>query len=304
MRTRSTRQTIFALATAALALCACKSKGVDMSRGGTELAYELKGGKTGEAALAEARKLALARLGALKVPAKAIIDGERLRVQIPKSVDAASLKRAKTALGLVGRFEVREVDDGASLRAIGPDIPEDAGARILQDNWTDHAGANRGAFTVVSASAQVARKVLETAGYKPGDLALLPERPLDPTQVRMYTVRAVALSNESIKSVSTPRDAYLPPEISIAFNESGSKAYEELTRKNLGRKIAFVVDDEILETAAVLAPVSVGKASISQPWTGTKEQQRRQAEVYAAAIKFGPMPAKLDLVEEREVARR
>lgn len=301
---RSTRQTIVALAATALALCACKSKGVDMSRGGTELAYELKGGKTGEAALGEARKLALARLQALKVPAKAIIDGERLRVQIPKSVEAASIERAKTALGLVGRFEVREVDDGASLRVLGPDLPEDCGARIVQDNWTDHTGANRGAFTVVSASAQVARKVLETAGFKPGEMDLLVERPLDPTQVRLYVVRAAALANDLVKSVGTPRDAYLPPEVAVAFNESGTKAYEELTRKSLGRKIAFVVDDEILETAAVLAPVSVGKASISQPWTGTKEQQRRQAEVYAAAIRFGPMPARLELVEEREVGGR
>lgn len=283
-------------------LAACKGNEADLSKGGTELDFSLAGA-SGEQAMLGARAKAVARLSRLKIPARVQVNGERLRVQIPKSVDAASIERAKKALAIRGLFEIREVDEGGSLRAIGSSLPEGSGARIVQDTWTDHRGLNQGAFTVVADTEELARKALTSVSFKPTEgTELLRERPFEGSQVRLYSLRAAALGNDSLKSVRTPYDAYLPPEASLTFTEAGSKAYQELTSKALGRKIAFVVDGEVLETAAVLAPVSLGKASITQPWTGSREERQRQAEVLAAALESGPMPGTPKLEEERPIA--
>jgi hypothetical protein len=312
MTHRSWPATGLCAAALCVAFMACKRDGVDLSAGGTELVYrpalsgEADDARAGEV-LTEARRVVLARLKELKVPAAALVEGRELKVRLARDVAAEQLPELGRLLGIRGRLELREIDHGAAIRALAGKLPPEAGVRIEQDAWTGANGSPRGAFTLVGQSeASVRGALAAVADFElPEGVELLAERPLVPDLVRLYAVRPVAIAGDAVQGFSAPRDPYLPPEVAIAFTPEGGERFAQFTRRILGRKMAIVLDGEIQETAVVLAPVTLGRASITQGRDGEDRKLRqRKADLLAAMLRGGVLPAPLELAEERSIAGR
>ncbi len=85
------------------------------------------------------------------------------------------------------------------------------------------------------------------------------------------------------------------PSISIKFNEEGSKKFEAITAKSIGKPLAIILDNELVSAPTVNEKISGGEAQISGSFT-LDEAKNLETQLNAGAL---PIPVKL--VEERTV---
>lgn len=79
------------------------------------------------------------------------------------------------------------------------------------------------------------------------------------------------------------------PEISLQFNDEGSKIFEDLTGQNVGKPMAIYIDGILLSAPVVQTKISGGKASITGKFT-IKEAQDLVKNLNAGAL---PVPIKI-----------
>jgi len=85
------------------------------------------------------------------------------------------------------------------------------------------------------------------------------------------------------------------PSVSIEFNDEGSKKFEEITSRNIGKPLAIVLDNDIVSAPMVNEKIIGGKAQISGGFT-IDEANKLEVQLNAGAL---PVPVKL--VEEKTV---
>jgi preprotein translocase subunit SecD len=85
------------------------------------------------------------------------------------------------------------------------------------------------------------------------------------------------------------------PEVSIEFSPEGTKAFADLTAKNVGRRIAILLDKQVLTAPTVNEPIPGGKAVI------TGSQTVEEAQRLAILLRSGALPVKVDVMETRTV---
>ena len=84
-------------------------------------------------------------------------------------------------------------------------------------------------------------------------------------------------------------------EVSIEFNSRGAKHFEEITKRNVGKPVAIVLDNKVVSLPIVREAIVGGKAVITGQFT-PQEAKRLSIQLNAGAL---PVPIKL--VEERTV---
>lgn len=85
------------------------------------------------------------------------------------------------------------------------------------------------------------------------------------------------------------------PSVSIEFNDEGSKKFEEITSRNIGKPLAIVLDNDIVSAPMVNEKIIGGKAQISGGFT-IDEANKLEVQLNAGAL---PVPVRL--VEEKTV---
>jgi preprotein translocase subunit SecD len=53
------------------------------------------------------------------------------------------------------------------------------------------------------------------------------------------------------------------PEIEIQFTGSGARILESVTRQSIGKRLACVVDEKVISTPRVMAPINTGRLVIT-----------------------------------------
>ena len=79
------------------------------------------------------------------------------------------------------------------------------------------------------------------------------------------------------------------PEISLQFNDEGSKLFEDITGRNIGKPLAIYIDNVLLSAPVVQTKISGGKAQITGKFT-VKEAQDLVKNLNAGAL---PVPIKM-----------
>lgn len=104
------------------------------------------------------------------------------------------------------------------------------------------------------------------------------------------------LTGADLKIASTTFDQNTgKPSVSIEFNEEGSKKFEAITARNIGKPVAIILDDSIISAPNVNEKIIGGKAQISGGFT-VDEANKLEVQLNAGAL---PIPVKL--VEEKTV---
>ncbi len=85
------------------------------------------------------------------------------------------------------------------------------------------------------------------------------------------------------------------PCVSLTFTAKGAQTFSELTRHNIGRRLAIVLDKAILSAPSIEGHIQGGHASI----TGMKSLEESQN--LALMIRSGALPAPLHILEEKVV---
>ncbi|MFD1333289.1 protein translocase subunit SecD [Methylopila musalis] len=85
------------------------------------------------------------------------------------------------------------------------------------------------------------------------------------------------------------------PVVSFRFNNRGAQAFAEVTRQNVGKPFAIVLDNKVISAPTIREPITGGQGQISGNFTV------QSANDLAVLLRAGALPAPLDVIEERVV---
>lgn len=83
--------------------------------------------------------------------------------------------------------------------------------------------------------------------------------------------------------------------VQMSFDTEGTRMFAEITRRNVGKPVAIVLDDEVITAPVVNEPITAGTAVISGSFTS------ESAKNLSIALNAGALPAPLELVEQRTI---
>jgi preprotein translocase subunit SecD len=119
----------------------------------------------------------------------------------------------------------------------------------------------------------------------------------DPTEGTFEVLsREVMINGDQLQTALSTFDQQTgQPVVSITFNSAGASTFARVTRENVGRRFAMLVDGKILSAPVINEPIPSGTAQISGGFT------TESANTLAIALKSGALPVRLTVVEERTV---
>lgn len=82
--------------------------------------------------------------------------------------------------------------------------------------------------------------------------------------------------------------------VSFEFDEEGGKRFHELTSENIGKTLAIVLDDEVIQAATIKSAIG-SRGQISGSF------KSEEATTLSKLLKSGAFKAKVDFVEERQI---
>ncbi|ODN70156.1 protein translocase subunit SecD [Methylobrevis pamukkalensis] len=85
------------------------------------------------------------------------------------------------------------------------------------------------------------------------------------------------------------------PMVSFRFDTTGAARFAEITRANVGKPFAIVLDNKVLSAPVIREPITGGSGQISGSFSV------QTATDLAALLRAGALPAKLTVIEERTV---
>jgi SecD/SecF fusion protein len=83
--------------------------------------------------------------------------------------------------------------------------------------------------------------------------------------------------------------------VSFSFDTRGAIIFGEITSKNVGKRFAIVLDNQVITAPTIQQPITGGSGQISGSFTP------QSANDLAVLLRAGALPATLDVVEERSV---
>jgi len=134
------------------------------------------------------------------------------------------------------------------------------------------------------------RKELEGKSFedmqKIADWQLAFEEPFNPTQLTGRYLKKAELAFEPTTN---------KPVVSIEFNDEGSKLFEQLTEKNVGKPLAIYIDNELISAPTVQEKISGGKAQISGNFA------LDEAKSLARNLNAGALPVPIKLISQETI---
>lgn len=110
--------------------------------------------------------------------------------------------------------------------------------------------------------------------------------------------KQAALSGDAIADARVDFDrsgGFGEPRISLTLTSSGAKKFAELTQGNVGKRLAIVLDNEVLSAPNIREPILTGTAEITGMFTF------EEATLLALALRSGALPAPMHIEEERTI---
>ncbi|MEA1937763.1 MAG: protein translocase subunit SecD [Pseudomonadota bacterium] len=130
-------------------------------------------------------------------------------------------------------------------------------------------------------------------GRVPPDCMLLNQRDTE-MEPQLLIKKRVYVSGEQL--VDAAMTFYtMGPAVNIRFSGAGARAFGNVTKNNVDRRLAIVLDNEIISAPNINEPIHGGRAMISGRFTV------QEAEDLARLLRAGALPAPLNVIEERSV---
>ncbi|WP_346239170.1 protein translocase subunit SecDF [Niabella insulamsoli] len=174
--------------------------------------------------------------------------------------------------------------------------------------WIDFSAAAQGringiGFVLINDTAKV-REILESPEVKskfPADLVWMygiPEKKSPAVElhaIKTYGREAAKLGGEMVTDAGYDFDQTGKTNVSLRMNPIGAKIWADLTRANVNRPIAIVVDNIVYSAPNVNEAIEGGSSSISGNFT------QEEASDLANILKIGKLPAPAKIVSDTTV---
>ncbi|HZH47267.1 MAG TPA: protein translocase subunit SecD, partial [Roseococcus sp.] len=126
----------------------------------------------------------------------------------------------------------------------------------------------------------------------PGVMFLNGERPGERFAVR----RRVEVDGANLSDARASQDSRNAEwVVNFTFDSIGTRRFSEITRANVGRPFAIVLDEKVITAPVIREPITGGRGQISGSFTV------RSANDLSVLLRAGALPAPLTVVEERTV---
>jgi preprotein translocase subunit SecD len=139
---------------------------------------------------------------------------------------------------------------------------------------------------------------LAAGGTLPADYELLRQTetlPSGQTRVQMVAAKRkpeAGLGGSVLKSAAIMRDSLGQPSIDFELNKESTAAFAQLTRTNVGQRLAIVVDGKLYSAPVIRAPIESGLGQITGKFSAT------EANLLANLIEY-PLPVPVTVVEAK-----
>ena len=165
------------------------------------------------------------------------------------------------------------------------------GSIVAYANAKDTAEVNR-YLAMEEVQAELPKDLRLKWGVAPSDL--------DPKKqtYELYAIKSTQrngkapLEGDVVVDASDKFDQYGKPAVNMSMNTDGARRWAQLTKQNIGRSIAIVLDDYVYSAPRVNSEITGGNSEITG--TFTPEQTKDLANV----LKSGKMPAPAHIVQE------
>ena len=107
----------------------------------------------------------------------------------------------------------------------------------------------------------------------------------------------VALNGETVADARVDFDqtGFGQPYISLKFNSQGAKQFGKITKDNVNRRLAIIMDDKVLSAPNINEPILGGNAQI------TGRFSYEEASILSLSLRSGALPAPMHIEEERTI---
>jgi preprotein translocase subunit SecD len=233
----------------------------EILRGGLELVYQLRDDEykyIQENAIQQALEVIRNRINELGLsePTIQVQGNRRILVQLPGVKD---IKRAMDLIGKTARLEFKLINESMSPEtALKQGIP--SGSEILMEQVID----KKTNLVTKETPYLVQKRVLLT-----GD---------------MLTAAEVRYDQD-----------FNEPYVAINFNSLGGKTFYELTKANVKKRLAIILDDHVFSAPVIQEAIAGGRAQITGRFT------TNEAKDLAIALRAGALPAPVTILENRTV---
>ena len=108
-------------------------------------------------------------------------------------------------------------------------------------------------------------------------------------------LKPVILSGDLLTDAQASFDQTSRPVVNFRFNSIGAKKFADVTKDNVGKPFAIVLDNKVITAPRINEPILGGSGMISGSFT------TESANELALLLRAGALPAPLTVVEERSV---
>lgn len=226
-----------------------------------------------KSALSRALEIIKNRIDAFGVaePSIRLTYDNKITIELPGVSDPNLLK---DGLSKVGKLTFRFVNEEATSSLLNQNVPYDGRYGILSRNDLPAA------FIVPEDS--------EWVSYWENDQTDIP-------QLKGWYLlkKQVDIDGTMIKRASAETDNLGRNVVSFELTDEGTELFADITRNNIGKQFAIVLDDRVRSAPVIQSEISGGKGQISGSF-GFNE-----ANYLATVLEAGALPVKLDIIEER-----
>ena len=228
---------------------------------------------------------------------------DQVQVQLPGYTNP---EEAKSLIGRTAQLEFQMCDDESDFLTRVENLP--AWAKLQSTSFQRRDGA-LGTDTYLEFPEENLKEVRELLlGKVPAALVVkyghLNERVGEAKTMRTYTLNAdVDLTDDDLvnaqMAMGSPEQP--TPYVTLEFSATGKQIFADLTTKNVGRRMAIVLEDIVDSAPVINEPITGGSAQITMGGSRTRDEMLRDANQLALVLKAGALPAPVTFREERSV---
>lgn len=241
--------------------------------------------------------------------------GTDIIVELP-GLKTADFERIKNIIGRTAQLEFKIVDDGSDyMRKVAALVDKASGIEVRPESWTEKESGKPHEDVYLQAKT---RDVLEKffagltgenavpadheIGYEENGVRNdAGEMTQDKNWRTLYLKRRAVLTGEYLSNADQTWDQQTGrPEVSFEFDHQGAAISERMTRDNMGRKMAIMLDDKIT-SAPVIEGVISSRGRITLGSFGDPFQLQQEAKDLVAVLRSGALPAPLRKTFETQV---
>jgi preprotein translocase subunit SecD len=270
---------------------------------------------TAAAAVERTAAIMRSRLEKLDVRGNVVVRDGGLEVQLPgvqRHDDGARIGMIQRALGRSGRLEFKIVDDGSSFMRQLVARADRSRVDVRNDGWSEKDNPDKkheDQFLSARDQATLRASLAELAPVVPKDHELLlagsGHAGEDPYWRTYYVFARTELDNDYITDAELSWDQDTgTPEIALAFDSVGAEKLASSSGKNVGRKLAIVLEGRVESAPVLEGAITGGRARITMGGLGSHDQLIEDAKTLVAVLRIGGLPAPLLLESVDQVTPR